>query len=213
MTAIQKWLVSLAATILATVVSYLWVDRPIALMVHAYTIHRETFSAISHIPDPLVPLAVVIFAALGLLAMSGRPLSKTQTAVVLCSISLIIAETTKNLLKYVFGRTWPETWFQNNPSYVRDGDYGFNLFHGGSGYASFPSGHSAVTCAVVTVLWVFYPKLWPLYSVVVLAVAIGLIGENFHFLSDVIAGAFVGASIGFMIVALWQTSQSAEDPK
>jgi hypothetical protein len=31
--------------------------------------------------------------------------------------------------------------------------YGFNFFHGGHGYASFPSGHTAVTCAVVTVLW------------------------------------------------------------
>ena len=33
----------------------------------------------------------------------------------------------------------------------------------------------------------------------VLAVAIGLIGANYHFVSDVIAGGFVGISSGWML--------------
>lgn len=39
----------------------------------------------------------------------------------------------------------------------------------------------------------------------VLAIAISLIGANYHFLSDIIAGAFVGVSTGWMATALWQT--------
>jgi membrane-associated phospholipid phosphatase len=39
---------------------------------------------------------------------------------------------------------------------------------------------------------------------VFLAVAIGLIGANYHFLSDIIAGAFVGVSTGWMATALWK---------
>ena len=35
------------------------------------------------------------------------------------------------------------------------------------------------------------------------AVAVGLIGANFHFLSDVIAGAYLGTLIGCLIVVLW----------
>ena len=69
---------------------------------------------------------------------------------------------------------------------------------------SFPSGHTAVTCAVISVLWVLYPHWRALYGAIVLAVAVGLIGANYHFLSDVIAGGFVGTSIGWMTVAIWR---------
>ena len=70
-----------------------------------------------------------------------------------------MAETIKNGLKFVFGRTWPETWVNNNPSFIRDGVYGFNWFHGGAGYASFPSGHMSVTCALAAVLWIWVSAL------------------------------------------------------
>ena len=100
----------------------------------------------------------------------------------------IVAELTKIQLKLVFGRTWPDTFRDNNPSFLRDGVYGFNFFHGGHGYAAFPSGHTAVTCAVISVLWIYCPKWRWLYALAVLAVAVGLIGANYHFVSDVIAG-------------------------
>src|SRR5665647_1291423 len=205
MTAMQRWLLILAITVSAVVISYLWLDRPVALLAHAQLPQHEAFAQLTHIPDPLIPLGVVTFVGLGLWSFSGRTLSKNQTATLVCSISLIMAEATKNQLKFLFGRTWPDTWVQNNPSFIRDGAYGFNLFHGGAGFASFPSGHSAVTCAVISVLWIFYPKLRAIYLFVVFAVVIGLIGANYHFLSDIIAGAFVGVSTGWMTTALWQT--------
>jgi hypothetical protein len=37
-----------------------------------------------------------------------------------------------------------------------------------------------------------------------LLVVIGLIGSDFHFLSDVVAGGFVGASTGWLAVLMWQ---------
>lgn len=103
---------------------------------------------------------------------------------------------------------WPETWVANNPSFIQDDAYGFNLFHGGQGFASFPSGHTAATCALISVLWILYPRLRPHYALAVLAVAIGLISANYHFLSDVIAGGFVGTSTGWMTIALWRARQT-----
>jgi len=38
-------------------------------------------------------------------------------------------------------------------------------------------------------------------------VGIGLIGANFHFLSDVIAGRFVGISSGWMLTSLWKAHE------
>jgi membrane-associated phospholipid phosphatase len=128
----------------------------------------------------------------------------------MCSISLIVAETIKSGLKFFFGRLWPDTWVNNNPSFIHDGAYGFYLFHGGGGYASFPSGHTTATCALISVLWILYPGFRPLYGAVVLAVAVGLIGANYHFLSDVIAGGFLGTSTGWMTVSLWRARQERQ---
>ena len=89
----------------------------------------------------------------------------------LASTSVIVAETIKGGLKYIFGRLWPDTWVQNNPSFIHDGAYGFNFFHGGPGYASFPSGHTTVTCALISVLWILYPYWRPFYAAIILAVA------------------------------------------
>jgi membrane-associated phospholipid phosphatase len=213
MSAVQRWLLSLVATASVATISFLWFDRPIALLVHNQLPHHEAFEQHTHVLDPFAPLAVVTFVGFGLWVFAGRSLSKIQTTALVCSISLIVAEATINQLKFIFGRTWPDTWVQNNPSFVRDGTYGFNLLHGGIGYSSFPSGHTTVTCAVISVLWIWYPKLRSLYLIVVIAIATGLIGANYHFLSDIIAGAFVGISTGWMALALWEVRQTIGIPK
>jgi len=205
MTPIQRWLLAFALVIVAVAISYEWLDRPIAFF--SYALHpgpkQALFEPLTHIPDPLIPGAAIAFVVLGLWALAGRPLSRWQATVLLCSVSLPVASAIKEQLKYVFGRTWPETWVQNNPSLIHDGVYGFNFFRSGAGYSSFPSGHTTLTCAIVSVLWIVYPRYRPIYGAVVLAVAIGLLGADFHFLSDVIAGGFVGTSTGWMATVLY----------
>ena len=208
MSALNRWLIAFAATTVAVVVCYLWIDRPLALLAHAHSGERETFARFTHIPDPLIPLASAVFALCGLWAFAGRAMTRAVTVGALASISLIVAETIKSGLKFVFGRLWPDTWVQNNPSFIHDGAYGFYFFHGGQGYASFPSGHTTVTCALISVLWILYPYWRPIYAAIVLAVAVGLIGANYHYLSDVIAGGFLGTSTGWMTVAMWRARQS-----
>ena len=109
---------------------------------------------------------------------------------------------TKAELKLVFGRTWPSSWMGNNPSYVRDGIYGFNFFHGGNEYASFPSGHMAMICAVIAVLWVYFPAARTFYVVAILTAGAGLVVANYHFLSDVITGSFVGVTCAWITMSL-----------
>ncbi len=204
MSAMQKWLLALALTALAVVASYFWLDRPLALMAHALApAHKHAlFEPLTHLPDPLMPAAAIAFVALGLAVLAGRPLARFPRVLVLCSFSLVMGHTVKDELKPLFGRTWPETWVENNPSFIHDQVYGFHWLHGGAGYESFPSGHMTVTCALISVLWLCYPRYRPLYALAVLAVAVGLIGADFHFLSDVIAGGFVGTTAGWLTVKL-----------
>ena len=201
----QRWLTALLLVILAVGVAYQWLDRPLALFFHQDLPHhaRNVFAPLAHIPDPLIPAAVIVFVGLGLWALAGRPLPPLPATVVICSLSVTMTQAFKNLLKLVFGRTWPETWIDNNPSFIRDGAYGFHWFHGGGGYESFPSGHMAAACAVLAVLWIRHPRLKPLYLLAGLVVAAGLVGANFHFLSDVIAGGFVGLTTGWITAVLF----------
>jgi len=74
-----------------------------------------------------------------------RPFSGVQSIGLACSMSFIAANFITNQLKYALGRTWPDTWIQNNPSLIQNGVFGFNPFHGGPGFASFPSGHVAAS--------------------------------------------------------------------
>jgi membrane-associated phospholipid phosphatase len=203
MTHARSWLIATLAMVVAVAISYAWLDRPIALFAHALTRGFALFEKLTFIPELMAPLAIVVFAVLAMHALSGRPMPKLPTAALLAAASLAVASGIKDQLKFAFGRTWPETWIRDNPSFIRDGVYGFNPFHGGPGFASFPSGHTTVVCAVMSVLWVCYPRYRAAYAICVAAVAVGLIGADFHFLSDVIAGAYLGTLTGCLIVVLW----------
>jgi membrane-associated phospholipid phosphatase len=201
---VTAWLTALAVIIVLVAICYQWLDRPIALFAHSQLAHNKLFGELPKISEWFTVLGVVVFAVLGLRGLTGRPLSRLEAVLLLCALALITSAEVKNILKFVFGRTWPETWINNNPSLIRDGVYGFHFFHGGRGYDAFPSGHTAAVCAAMTVLWLCYPRWRPLYALVVAAVVVGLIGANFHFLGDIAAGGFIGASAGWIAVLMWQ---------
>ena len=203
MSDLQKWIACSVLTVVLVVISYLWIDRPVALLAH--DAHRLVISGLPRqIPVVAAPLAGMVLLVLAMRALMRRPLTRPYVVLLLCALSFFVAEGLQVYLKKAFGRTWPESWMGPNISFIRDGVYGFNPFHGGPVYTSFPSGHTAVLCAVVAVLWVCYPKFRPLYVVCVLVTAVSLIASNFHFVSDVIAGIFLGTSIGWITMAMWR---------
>lgn len=206
------WLFGLLVTVATSSASFLWLDRPIATFVHDHFRyqHRTVVDELSHFPNPLLLLAVILAVILGARMILGWPLSRDQANAFVCSLGVIVTEVVKDALKFIFGRTWPETWVHDNPSFIRDGVYGFHFFQGGSAYQSFPSGHMAGICTVIAVLWLRYPRFRMLYLVAGLLIGAGLVGANYHFLSDVIAGAFVGLSIGILATLAWDRCAARE---
>ena len=201
---LKIWLMVFVATAAVVTLCYFFVDRPVAFFAHANTVpNRRYFDMLTRISEYLFVAAAIAFVAFGLRTLVTARWHKWQAVILLCGITLAVAETIKDELKFAFGRTWPETWINNNPSLIGNGTYGFNPFHGGSGYNSFPSGHTTAVCAVAAVLWFAYPKLRPLWVLMVIAVGVGLIGADYHFVSDIVAGGFLGASTGWLAVVLW----------
>jgi membrane-associated phospholipid phosphatase len=195
---LRNWCIALAITSTGVIASDLWLDKPIALFVHRSVADKIIFVWLQRLPVAFLLLSLLVFVWCGLWALMDRPFSRVQSVGLACSISFIAANFINNQLKYAFGRTWPNTWIENNPSLIQNGVFGFNPFHGGPGFASFPSGHVAAVCAVITVLWWLYASLRPIYVACVAAITIGLIGANFHFLSDILGGIFVGISVGYI---------------
>lgn len=198
------WLVWLALTAAFCAASYAWFDRPIAYFAHKELEQPALLTQLPRISEWLVVAASGAFVLLGLRGLSGRPLSRLEAVILLCGLSIIVSAALKNELKFIFGRTWPETWIGNNPSLIRDGVYGFHFFHRGRAYEAFPSGHTAAVCSAMSVLWQCYPHWRALYAVVVGLVVVGLLGSDFHFLGDIVAGGFVGASTGWLAVLMWE---------
>src|SRR5438552_3523790 len=195
---LRNWCIALAITAAGVIASYLWLDQPIAFFVHRNVADKTMFIWLQRLPIVFLLLSLLVLAWCGLWALMDRPFSRVQSVGFACSLSFIATNFINNQLKYAFGRTWPDTWIENNPSLIRNGVFGFNPFHGGPGFASFPSGHVAAVCAVITVLWWSYTSLRPIYLACVAAVAIGLVGANYHFLSDILSAIFVGVSAGYI---------------
>ncbi len=163
---------------------------------------ERIFVWLTYISTPLSPLAAFLIAALAFLRIARGSLTLTEAALVRMACAIILAGLFTYGLKEVFGRTWPETWVNNNPSYFGNGVFGFFPFHGGREYASFPSGHTTAICAFAGALWFLWPRLRWVGVALAALVAIGLLGANYHWLSDIIAGAIVGVTTGWAAARL-----------
>ena len=201
------WLVGLVVTAAVVLVSVQWIDRPIALWIFDVFGGRRipTHAADRIFSIPLV--TAIVFVICGIIAIMGRRFSKLEAAIAMCAISTLATTVIKDQLKFAFGRTWPDTWGPGIVSFVRDNVYGFHFFQSGKSFESFPSGHAAVAAAVLSVIWILFPKLRIICTIGLIAVDIGLVALNLHFLSDVVAGSFVGISTGLFTVALWSASK------
>jgi membrane-associated phospholipid phosphatase len=192
----RRTLVALGLCAALIAACYFFVDRPVAYFVHDRRAgYGPALKDLTYPPPILESWAPVVLAALAVRRARG-PFRRWEWALLAACVALILAEEFRRSASFAAGRYWPTTWIDDNPSLVRDGAYGFHPFHGGVAYGSFPSGHTARTLSVLAVLWVAYPRWRWAYVLASLPVPIALIWLDYHFVSDVIAGGFLGAVVG-----------------
>jgi membrane-associated phospholipid phosphatase len=183
---------------------YFFVDRQLAQALRPHLAGIPEFVWLTHLVDPLTPVSLALVIVIGLLRIVRRPLLPRELAILRGACAILLAGALTYVLKDVFGRTWPETWINNNPSFFGNGVYGFFPFHGGREYASFPSGHMTAMGALSGSLWLLWKKMRWAGIVLALAVAIGLLGADYHWLSDIIAGIFVGVAVAWVAARLFR---------
>jgi membrane-associated phospholipid phosphatase len=213
---LRRSLLAVVVCAILVTLSYFFVDRPVAFFVHDQDFRRFEVLKWLTLPPPIRQAwAPVVLIALAVRRCWG-PFRRWEHALLAACVALIVADQFKETLKHAFGRYWPDTWINKNPSLIGDGAYGFHPFdtgswdsHTGGWYDSFPSGHTARTLALAAVVWIVYPGLrWACIATSV-AVAVGLVGMDYHFVGDVIAGGFVGALVGTYTVHFCGLRRSA----
>ncbi len=190
-------LLALGAGVFGILLSFLLLDQPIATAVHM--LHRPQWCVrLTWIADVPGPASVLGLAACGAAWLAGWKPGTWGRLLLAACVATLAASAAKDLLKFAFGRPWPETWVANNPSWIGTHTYGLFPFHGGAGWASFPSGHTTVITAPCAALW-SVRRVRPLLAVLPLLVVVGLLGCDFHFLSDCLAGGLLGVGFGVAV--------------
>lgn len=178
-------------------IAYFWLDKPVAFWVFDNRLNRIVLlKQVTFIPVIVVAACVIAYLWL-LVRFCQERFGKSEKNILLLVNTVALTYFLKSVLKIVFGRYWPMTWINHNPSLIRDGVYGFNWFHTGSIYGAFPSGHAAIMAAGMVALSLNYPKWRWLFFLLWLTVAIGLVGMNYHFVSDVIGGGVLGSMLAY----------------
>ena len=190
--------------IFSIVFCYFFVDRQVAWFVHDHRFYADEFLLWPpKVSDWLTYLAVAGIFGLAVWRI-WRPGGRLQTLLVAIAVNLVATNAIKSLLKGMFGRTWPTSWLGDNPSLIANGVYGFFPFHFDPAHGSFPSGHAADVMAVLSILWFSQPRWRLIYALVGFTICAALVVLNYHFVSDVIAGAMLGAATGYCAARIFR---------
>jgi membrane-associated phospholipid phosphatase len=188
----------LLAPLLALCVRFL--DVPLASFVKNHFYVNERWSQLtSDLPDLLLYLVLGCSCAALVLyrVRAGRGIYDALTS--LARLVAWVAPASylaKSAFKFVFGRVNTRFWLQE-PSL-----YGFHWFQGRQGCEGFPSGHMVVVIALLAAFWRLYPKTRPYGLWLGAALGAALVATDYHFLSDVIAGAYLGLVVEATVFSL-----------
>ena len=184
------------------IISYFYFDQPIAIYLSQF--HHDALSefSLSSLSVPLTELVyfltlilMLLYAYLHYMNIKHRWMEISG----ILSLGMVISFFIKSQLQYLFGRIAPRYIGSNQLLFMRKSTlYGFHPFMSGS----FPSGHMVIFTCLLLLFSFYYPKSRSLCYLLLGLLAFLLIFYNYHFLSDVVAGTYVGALIALALKLL-----------
>ena len=189
------WLLSLLICTLVIAVLFVYCDVSVARRVYGILALAETLGT-GFASAVLLGIEAAVALALVIIRITRGHLSPLLEATVLACLTSICAYAINDgTLKFFFG-------VPNPTAVVHGAQHAFNLFRGSSS-SSFPSGHMVLAGAFAGVFMrLFRTYIWPLSALLLVAAVLLIVGD-WHFISDVIAGTFIGVSAGLLAGEVW----------
>jgi len=193
--AILLWLASLLLCAFCTRFAFTHIDVEVARRVVGFFTHtKEMATGLSSVILLGIEASVVLTLVI-LRIIQGRLTPFLEASALACLTSICSYAVCDTILKPLFGVVGPMTVLQGQ-------QHRFHLLSG-SFDTSFPSGHMVLAGAFAAVFMRLYrSSISPLAFLLLVASALLVLGD-WHFVSDVIAGGFVGISIGLLAGELW----------
>ena len=175
--------------------AFVYLDVPIAHCVYGLVGSAESLGK-GFASAVLLGIEAAAALALVCIRITRGHLSRFGEATALaCLASICAYAINDSTLKFFFGVP--------DPAAVLHGtQHAFNLLSGSSN-SGFPSGHMVLAGAFAGVFMRLYRTSILPFSALLLVAAVLLIAGDWHFVSDVIAGTFVGVSAGILAGEVW----------
>ena len=202
---LRRWLIGCLLCVASSLASIEWLDRPAAIFLQPLrttTVWYWSDRAFTFLLMAVV-LAVLFPVVCGV-CMAARARLPHWTAVpLLCSWSVLLGLGAEAVLKSIFGRTSP-------PAFFHEHLYRFNILHGVMIRDAFPSGTAIISVAIASVLWFTMPRLRIIAPGLAATWCVVVVVLTYHWVADVIAGAYLGWSIGWFTVLLLRATRPGE---
>ncbi len=192
-----RWAIAFADCVALVMLSVVFIDRPVAIFFRDLELPERRIGLVL---DTLLLLPALGAAALcmaafrtwrGIAVPSWVALFSRAGLGCLCAFAI-----NDFALKPLFGR-YTVGQFMTFPH-----PYGFVPF-GGNLLSGFPSGHAALVVGFLGICWMAKPHLRSVWCSIIAVVLLALLAAGWHFVSDELAGVFVGAASAYAIAAVW----------
>ncbi len=185
--------------------SFFWLDVPTAILCRQFMQHLGPLGHRLGSPILVFGESLVAFILVLQRILRGRLPQIAKVTVIACGTSLSTFALNEVVLKPFFGVPSPYDYFYG------DSHHAFHFFEG-SLMSSFPSGHMALAASFTGTFmgqskWLFAS----LATAIIIAAAVLVVGD-WHFISDVVAGALVGTFAGVTAAVLWARHRAGYQP-
>jgi hypothetical protein len=188
-------LLSLLICALAVALAFVYLDVPIAHRVYGLLGSAESLGKGFASAGLLGVEAAIALTLVTIRITRGHLSAFLEATALACLTSICAYAINDTILKLFFGVPSPAAVLLGTR-------HAFYLLSGSSN-SSFPSGHMVLAGAFAGVFMRLYRTSVVTFSALLLIAAVLLIIGEWHFVSDVIAGTFLGVSAGILAGELW----------
>lgn len=184
----------------AIVVSILWIDQPLAHLIE--NTQTDTSRILGHWLEEIGKSHWVLGYCLLVALIAWRSRRDEAYSHLRLFGAVAVSGIAANIIKIFVCRPRP-------PLFIEQGLASWDLFAFKMEFLwnSFPSGHATTGLAIAVAGAAAYPRLKHAFWIVGIAIALGRIMLNVHYLSDVLAGSLLGT-----LTALWFVERLGRKP-
>lgn len=192
---VRLWFLSFAVCAAVAAFCFKELDAPVAHRVWRFNSHLSALNSTFGATVILSLESVVVLSLIVTRLVRGHISRFAETLALACLASICAYGINDEVLKSFFGVSPPE-------AVVHGVRHALNIGKGLS-YSSFPSGHMMLAASFAGVFMRFYRlSIRPLAVLLLIAATLLVVGD-WHFISDVIMGTFLGLSAGMLAAEGW----------